>query len=147
MDALDAQNLQETLELQEKPKDMEDKVWKKMNRTACGVIRSCLTSDLIYDVMNETSTKRLWETLNEKYLTKSIENRLHLKKSFYQFKMKRGVSIREHVNNFTKLLSDMANVDIMVEDEDKAMLLLCSLPEDDFGTFFLTMINGKTTIR
>ncbi|ONK80561.1 uncharacterized protein A4U43_C01F19200 [Asparagus officinalis] len=60
--------------------------------------------------------------------------------------MKRGVSIREHVNNFTKLISDIANVDIMVEDEDKAMLLLCSLSEDDFGMFFLTLINGRTTV-
>ncbi|XP_020272542.1 uncharacterized protein LOC109847723 [Asparagus officinalis] len=65
--------------------------------------------------------KRLWKTLNEKYLTKSIDNRLYLKKRFYQFKMKRRVSIREHVNNFTNLLSDMSNVDIMVENEDKAM--------------------------
>ena len=60
--------------------------------------------------------------------------------------MKRRVSIREHVNNFTKLLSDMVNVDIIVEDEDKAMLLLCSLPEDDYATFVLTMINGRTTV-
>ena len=138
--------MEETLELKEKPTELEDKVWRKMNSRACGVIRSCLTPDLIYDVMNETSAKKMWETLNEKYLTKSIENQLHLKKRFYQFKMKRGVSIREHVNNFTKLLSDMANVDIIVEDEDKAMLLLCSLPEDDFGTFVLTMINERTTV-
>ncbi|ONK57948.1 uncharacterized protein A4U43_C09F5950 [Asparagus officinalis] len=60
--------------------------------------------------------------------------------------MKRGVSIREHVNNFTKLLSDIANVDIMIEDEDNAMLLFCSLPEDDFGTFVFNMINERTTV-
>ncbi|XP_020266969.1 uncharacterized protein LOC109842514 [Asparagus officinalis] len=125
---------------------MEEKVWKKVNSRACGIIRSCLTLDLIYDVMNETLTKRLWEILNNKYLTKNIENQLHLKKIFYQFKMNRGVSIREHVNNFTKLLSDMANVDIMVDDEDNAMLLLCSLSEDDYGTFVLTMINGRTIV-
>jgi len=28
-----------------------------MNGTMCGVIRSCLTHDLKYDVMNETSVK------------------------------------------------------------------------------------------
>ena len=138
--------MEETIELQEKPEDIEDKVQKKMNSRACGVIRSCLMPDLIYDVMNETLAKRLWETLNEKYLTKSIENRLHLKKRFNQFKMKKEVSIRKHVNNFTKLLSDMANVNIIVEDEDKAMLLFCSLPENDYGTFVLTMINGRTTV-
>ncbi|XP_020253883.1 uncharacterized protein LOC109830942 [Asparagus officinalis] len=69
--------------------------------------------------MNEMSAKRLWEILNAKYLTKSIKNRLHLKKRFYQFKMKMEVSIMEHVNNFMKLLSDIVNMDIMVKDEDK----------------------------
>ena len=46
MDALNAQNLEDTLELQKKPIEEDEKVWKKMNMTACGVIRSYLTRDL-----------------------------------------------------------------------------------------------------
>jgi len=41
MDALNAQNLEDTLELQERPTEVNEKVWKKMNRTACGIIMSC----------------------------------------------------------------------------------------------------------
>ena len=44
-----------------------------MNRTACGVIRSCLTQDLKYHVMNETSARKIWEILEGKYLTKSVK--------------------------------------------------------------------------
>jgi len=69
---------------------MEEKVWKKMNRTAYGVISSCLSQDLKYDVINETSVKNIWETLARKYLTKSIKNRLHLKRRLYRFQLKRG---------------------------------------------------------
>ena len=36
--ALNAQNLKDSLELQEKPVEMEEKIWKKMNRTTYGVI-------------------------------------------------------------------------------------------------------------
>ena len=42
MDALNAQNLEDTFELQERPTEVNEMVCKKMNRTACGIIRSCL---------------------------------------------------------------------------------------------------------
>ena len=58
LDALNAQNLEDVLELQERSEEMEEKNWKKINRTACGVIRLCLSQDLKYDVMNETSAKK-----------------------------------------------------------------------------------------
>ena len=64
-----------------------------MNRTTCGVIRSCLSQDLKCDVMNETSAKKIWETLESKYLTKSVENCLHLKRRFYRFQLKKGVKV------------------------------------------------------
>jgi len=42
MDALNALNLKDTLLLQEKPAETLEKDWNKINRTACGVIKSCL---------------------------------------------------------------------------------------------------------
>jgi len=35
------------------------------------------------------------------YLTKSIENRLHLKRRLYRFQLKKGISIDEYINNYT----------------------------------------------
>ena len=119
LDALNVQNLNDTLELQEKPAEMEEKIWKKMNRKACGVIRYYLTQDLKYNVMNEVSAKKICETLARKYLTKNIENHLYLKRKLYCFQLKKGVSISDHINNYTKLLADLANVDEVIWDEDK----------------------------
>jgi len=91
--------------------------------------------------MIETSAKNIWEILESKYLTKSIENRLHVKKRLYRFQLKKGVSIGEHMNNYMKLLTDLVNVDMVIEEEDKA--LLSSLPDEDYETFVLTLINSK----
>jgi len=82
---LNAQNLEDTTELQERSAEVKEKVWKKHNRMACGIIRSYLTRDLKYDAMNETSTKSIWETLANKYLMKSVKNHLHLKRRLYHF--------------------------------------------------------------
>jgi len=80
--------------------------------------------------MNETSTKKISETLVSKYLTKSVENRLHLKRKLYCFQLKMGVSISNHINNYTKLFANIANVNVVIDDEDKVLILLSSLPDE-----------------
>jgi len=97
---------------------------------ACGLIRSCLTQDIKYHVLYETSARQLWEILEKKYLTKSIESRLQLKRRLYHFQIKGGCSINEHMNSYTKLLTDLANVDMKIDEEDNAAILLNSLPEE-----------------
>ena len=111
-----------------------------------GVIRSCLSQDLKFDVINETSTKKIWETLTRKYLTKNVENRLHLKRRLYHFQLKRGVSISDHINTYTKLLADLAKVDVVIKEEDKAFILLTSVPDEGYETFVLTLINERTSL-
>ena len=69
------------------------------------------------------SAMKMWEILEKKYLTKSIKSRLHLKRS-YRFQLKKGLSISEHMNDYTKLFTDLVNVDIDIEEEDKVLILL-----------------------
>ena len=68
---MNTQNLEDTLELQEKPEEIDEKVLKKMNQMVCDVIRSYLTQNLKYDMMKETSAKKIWEALASKYWIKS----------------------------------------------------------------------------
>jgi len=84
MDALTASNLEDTLLLEKKRSTTTDEEWEKMNRSACGLIRSCLTQDIKYLAQHETSVKHLWETLEKKYLTKSVESRSQLKSKLYR---------------------------------------------------------------
>ena len=89
-----------------------------------------MTQDIKYHVLHETSVRQLWEIL-KRYLTKSIESWLQLKSKLYRFQMKRGYSINEHMNNYTKLLTDLVNVDVAIEEEDKALILLNFLPDKE----------------
>ena len=66
MDALTASNLEDTLRLEKKRETTTEEDWDKMNRTACGLIRSCLTQDIKYlIVLHKTSARQLWEILNK----------------------------------------------------------------------------------
>ena len=51
------------------------------------------------------------------------------------------------MNNYTKLLTDLANVDEMIKNNDKVLILLSSLPDEDYETFVLTLINSKQSLR
>ena len=41
----------------------------------------------------------------------------------YRFQLKKGISISEHMNNYMKLLADLTNVDEVIKNKDKALLL------------------------
>ena len=71
----------------------------------------------------------------------AIERRL------YCFQMKRGLSIGEHMNKYTKLLTDLVNVNVKIDEKDKATILLNSLPDEEYETFTLTLINGRQTLK
>ena len=45
--------------------------------------------------------------------------------------------------NYTKLLTNLVNVDVDIEEEDKALILLNSFPDEEYETFILTLINGN----
>ena len=51
------------------------------------------------------------------------------------------------MNNYTKLLTDLINVDVKIEEEYKALILLNSLPGEEYETFTLILINGKQTLN
>ena len=105
MDALTTSNLEDTLRLEKKRASTTEEDWDKMNRTACGLIRSYLTQDIKYHVLRETSGRQLWEILEKKYLMKST--RLQLKSKLYSFQMQRGCSINEHLNRYIRLLTNL----------------------------------------
>ena len=61
----------------------------------------------------------------EEYLTKSVESRL--KSKLYRFQMQRGCSINEHMNSYTKFLTDLINVDVPIFGLDEEARLEASV--------------------
>jgi len=51
------------------------------------------------------------------------------------------------MNYYTKLLTDLVNVDVNIEKEDKELILLNSLPDEEYETFVLTLINGRQSLN
>jgi nitrate reductase NapAB chaperone NapD len=144
MDVLAQQELDVTLE--DKSEEMSKANWKKLNRQACRTIRLCLAKDQKYLVMKDSMAKELWNKPEDKYMTKGIENKLYLKRKFFGFRYVEGTSMPEHLNNLNKILVDLQNLDVKIDDEDKAVVLINSLP-DTYEHLSTTLMYGKTTLK
>ena len=46
-----------------------------------------------------------------------------------------------------KLLADLVNVDVTIEEEEKSLILLNSLPNEEYETFILILINSKQSLN
>jgi len=46
------------------------------------------------------------------------------------------------MNNYTKPLTNLSNMDEVIKNEDKRLILLSSLPDKEYETLVLTLING-----
>ena len=60
--------------------------------------------------------------------------------------MQRGCSINEHLNRYTKILTDLVNMDVEINEENKAVILLNSLPREEYETFTLTVSYTHLTL-
>ncbi|KAE8682964.1 Beta-glucosidase 24 [Hibiscus syriacus] len=144
LDALFQQGLDIAIE-GEKPDDVEEKEWKRINRLACGTIRPCLSREQKYTFSKETSASKLWKALEEKFLKKNGQNKLYMKMRLFRFNYVPGNTMNDHITSFNQLVTDLMNMDVTFEDEDLALMLMGSLP-DEFEYLETTLLHGKVDV-
>ena len=59
--------------------------------------------------------------------------------------MREGDSLVEHLDAFNRIILDLENMGVKVEDEDEATILLSSLPEV-YESFVDTLMYGRNTL-
>ncbi|GJR41256.1 retrovirus-related pol polyprotein from transposon TNT 1-94 [Tanacetum coccineum] len=122
----------------EKTAALKTNVYKK----AHSVLLLCLDNKVLREVNKEDSAAEVWLKLETLYMTKSLANKLYLKKKLFTFYMHSGKKLSEHIDEFNKLTSDLANIDVDIDDKDQALMLLTSLPSS-YVNFVETFLYGR----
>ena len=99
----------------------------------------------VYNMIDEETTTGLWSRLETLYMTKGLSNKLYLKKQLYGLRMKEGTTVLEHLNFFKKIISELLAVDVMIDEEDKTLILL-SLLSESYDHIVTTILYGKKTL-
>ncbi|KAE8719673.1 hypothetical protein F3Y22_tig00109926pilonHSYRG00011 [Hibiscus syriacus] len=129
-----------------KPASIDEEDWEELQQRAAGTIRLCLADEVMYHVMHLSSPDEIWRKLESQFMSKSLTTKLYLKQRLYGLKMQDDHDLAQHVNVFNQIVSDLARLDVKIEDEDRAMILLCSLPSS-YEHMVTTLTYGKDTIN
>nr|GFC09394.1 retrovirus-related Pol polyprotein from transposon TNT 1-94 [Tanacetum cinerariifolium] len=78
-------------------------------------------------------------------MTKSLANRMYLKKKLYTFHMHPGKSQSEYIDEFHKLVGDLVAIDNAISN-DRAFLLLTYL-SSSYDNFMDTLLYARDTLK
>ena len=73
-------------------------------------------------------------------------NKLMLKKRLYSLQMQEGSDVIGHIQRFDQLCTELVNIGVKLYEEDKSLLLLCSLP-GSYDSLVTTLLYGKETLE
>ncbi|KAL6582592.1 hypothetical protein OROMI_004670 [Orobanche minor] len=120
--------------------------WEGLDLRAASTIRLCLAKNVLANVYGISTAKELWEKLEQLYQGKGISNRLYLKEQFHTLRMDRGTKISDHLSVLNNIVSELEAIEVKVEDEDKALRLILSLPSS-YEHMKPILMYGKETLK
>jgi hypothetical protein len=116
-------------EVAKKSMAMKDLEWEILDRKALGTIRLSLAMSVSFNISKEKTTKALMDALAKLYEKPSTSNKVFLMKRLFNMKMSEGGSVADHLNDFNTVTNQLSSVKVDFDDEVRALLILCSLPE------------------
>ena len=123
--------------------------WDILDRKELGSIRLCLAPLVAFNITKVKMTEELMETLAKFYEKPSASNKVFLMKHLFNMKMEEGRSVANHLNEFNIVTSQSSSMGINFDEEIRALLILCSLPEswNDLVMTVSNSISGSNTLK
>jgi len=118
---------------------------EELKMKAHSAIQLCLADEVLQEVADEDTATSLWLKLERLYMTKSLTNKLYLKQRLFTLRVKEDTSIKDCLDEFNKILMDLKNIDVRIDEEDQALIFLYSLPLS-FKNFINNMLYDRDTL-
>ncbi|KAL8543098.1 hypothetical protein ACS0TY_003837 [Phlomoides rotata] len=88
----------------------------------------CLGDKPLREVSKEKTVIDVWRKLESLYQTKSFSNKLFVMQELLDFRMSEDKNLSEQLDTFNRYVDDFEDLDVKLEDDDKALMLLNVLP-------------------
>ena len=127
---------------------MKEAQCEEMDETVASVIQLNLLDEVLNNINVEDCivVEEIWERLQKLYMENNLSNQLYLKKELYSLCMPENTDVLQHLSKFNSLISQLLQCKVTFDDEDKAILLLASLPSS-YENLMTTLLYGKDTLK
>ncbi len=108
----------------------EKAAFLKKKERALAIVVLAVEPSLLYLLGEPEEPDVVWKTLQGQFQRKTWANKLSLRRRLYSTKLEIGGSVKDHIRELTEIFNEMAVIGDPVEEEDRVVHLLASLPED-----------------
>jgi hypothetical protein len=110
----------------------DQKAWTpdeaRKDHKALSMIHLQLSNNVLHECLEEKFATALWLKLESICMQKDLTNKMHIKMKLFTHKLQEGGSVLMHISVFKETVADLTSMEVKFDDEDLALLLLCSLP-------------------
>ena len=96
---------------------------------ALAIIVLSIDPSLLYLIGDPTDLAVVWDMLSNQFQKKMWANKLALRRRLHSLKLKEGQSVQEHIKQITEMFDELSVIGDKIENEDRVVYLLASLPE------------------
>ena len=96
---------------------MKEEDWEVLDHQALGTVILTLARNVAFNIMDQTTTKGLIEALSIMYGKASAMNKVYLMRRLFDLNMVDSTSVADYINEFNMIITQLAFVKIIFEDE------------------------------
>ena len=96
---------------------------------ALAIIVLSIDPSLLYLIGDPKDPVAVWTLLSNHFQKKTWANRLALRRKLHSLRLTTGQSVQDHVKTMTEIFNELAVIGDAIEENDRVVYLLASLPE------------------
>ena len=116
-------------------------IWTTKDDKALAIIALALSDNYIHHISNLGSSLEAWDTLDQLFGASGKNSKISLKIEFFGLKLNPHESFATHVNHMRSLMTQLSAIGASVSDDDAIVVLLKSLPDEEYGHVVTTLKN------
>ena len=116
--------------------------WNEINGYTFADLHLALTDRVLSSVAEKKTAKEIWDTFIKLYEAKSLHNKIFLKRRLYTLQMVESTSVIDHINTLKTLFLQITMLGHKIEENERAELLLQSLP-DSYDQLIINLTNNN----
>ncbi|KAH9648557.1 hypothetical protein KPL70_025642 [Citrus sinensis] len=126
----------------ERPMEITDDKWNEVDGNAISYLHLALADGVLSSVAEKNTAKEICDTLTKLYEAKSLHNKIFFKRKLYTLRMAESTIVTDHINTLKTLFSQLTMLGHNIEENERAELLLQSLP-DSYDQLIINLTNNN----